>query len=462
MSTYVDRDDSSGVASGVCVTTRKAVSSQEGSCQYLGRFYRSPWMAVAILFILSLVPRVYFYVSSGPYGMVNVAKDASQYLSLASTLWSDGNYATARGELHCTVAPMYSIFLAPFVGTFGNPPREALWFQVFLSAAMPCLCYWIARRIKGDLAGWLAGLFAVAYLPPAAYASRFLTENLAIPLFLIGLLLGDSLLRRQAKGRGEWFLAFLLGVAFALQSLTRFVCLPLLLVSLAVVGLSRLCCLKSYLGVAATACLGFCVAYSPWVIRNYLAYDKVIVTRYDERVLPAKQVIGYVKYEKAETIHEARRGGTPAERLRLRQRYKSVKDYSEFSIVAYARQTWLRLEVMLGSHRLLFIPFPFAGRRFSGNPVVQWENYLWTPVMWICVLVALVWVFRKRDVRAFHAVALPFGLIGCYSLVHAIPRYQTIPYVGLTIAAGIGLSVILGPLGRKLLRARASVDKASE
>ena len=418
---------------------------------------RRPIVAMFIWFALALIPRVIFYQTSGPYGMVHVIKDARLYLTLGSKLWSEGSFATTPGEPHCVVAPLYPMFLAPFVGAFGFPPREALWVQLVLSAAMPCLCYWIGRRLHGNLAGWLAGLFAVGYLVPAAFASRFMTENLAVPLFLLSLLLGDMLLERPAR-KAQWGLAVAIGGLFALQALTRFVSIPLLAVPLLLYAIAARREPKRALVNVALACLSFVVVYSPWVIRNYAAFGEVILTRKGEANIALNAQVGYRANLETSTLGEAR----TLARKRANEYAKrgDRPPLREFDAGLYLRQSLLRLRIMLGAHPSLELPFPFAGRHFGRSRIIAWENYLWSALMFACVLAATVLALARRCLRLFHTIALPFGLIGCYSVIHAIPRYQTVPYMGLTIAAGIGLSVILAPLSQKILRTGASTETA--
>ena len=434
-----------------------ANSDEPAPCAVAGRIGRllcSPFVAATVLFLIALIPRVHFYVSSGPYGMVHVTKDSKLYLTLASTLWSHGQFAETPGEPHCVVVPAYPLFLAPFVGLFGLPPREGLYVQVILGAMLPFLCYWIARRLKGNLAGWLAGLFAAAYLPPAAFASRFLTENLAIPLFLLSFLLVDMLLERRTA-KTEWGLAIAIGGLFALQSLNRSVCLPLIAVPIGFYVLAGRKEPKRMVTNAVLACLAFVVVYSPWVIRNRAVFGEVIITSRTEKNLIRQQQAGYALNLKTSTLDEARALGK-----KLGEEYRKRGErppLPEFDAQLYVRQSLLRFGIMLGAHPSLELPFPFSGRHFGQSRIVRWENYIWTALMFACVLVAILLALAKRDLRVFHAIALPFGLIGGYSLVHAIPRYQMVPYMGLTVAAGIGLAALLAAFSRMTQRVRSAV-----
>ena len=394
---------------------------------------RRPIVAMFILFALALIPRVVFYHTSGPYGMVHIKSSQKVYLDLAATLWSSGQFSQSEnGAPHGVVGPGYPIFLAPFVGAFGYPPRESLHFQIVLGGISACLCYCLARRLSGNIAGWMAGLLAIAYVRPSVHASMFYTEALAIPLFLVGMLLIDLLLDEQAK---RWRLVFGVssGAVFALLALTRFVHFPLIAVPLLFAVAAGWRQPKRVLAVAASIVLGFCLVYSPWVVRNHLAFDEFVLLRHCDESFLRQQQEGYEILEKYGVYDRGRQVLQQQEQERARTGVS--KSLPKFDPLIYLRHTMLRLRIMLGL-------YPRPGE-FDNNPLARWWDMLWGFVTQFFALLAACWAVKRADIRVLQTVAVPYALIGCYAITHALPRYQIVPYSGLVIPAGIGMAIVL-------------------
>ena len=133
--------------------------------------------------------------------------------------------------------------------------------QAALGAAVPLLMFLLARRLglsrrTAVLAAWIGALY-----PPFVYfAGRVLSENVAIPLYLLALLLTVEWYSRRDL---RW--AVLCGAAWGISILGRPTSLPLLPVAL-VVGLlffGRRFVLQSLVVLVVAAA---CVA--PWMARN--------------------------------------------------------------------------------------------------------------------------------------------------------------------------------------------------
>lgn len=207
--------------------------------------------------------------------------------------------------------------------------------------------------------------------------------------------------------------------------------------------------------VAALALSAFVVCYAPWLIRNYLTFDRMVV-------LTSKGETAQ-RWSYYQQKYVADGSSLKAARARAKQHLDDMQAAGMLGrpvegrlSKTNARHTLDRFLIMLGAHPCLELLFPFAGCSLPVPRPILWFHYIWCPTMWLCVAISAVVSVRRLDLRVLHTIALPFTLLVLYSLVHAIPRYQTVSYLALCVPAGIGLSVILNrsyrairPVGRK-------------
>ena len=236
------------------------------------------------------------------------------------------------------------------------------------------------------------------------------------------------------------------GAAFALGALTRSISFPVILIPLFLLGI-RAFNQRKALWILSLTGLSFVTVYSPWVIRNAVSTgtptlmmnDSLAMAFRDGRPHPAERLMheGY-------SFREARRAspwpGTQEDARSTSEGWFSME---------YLRSVILRLRIMLGAHPCLELPFPFSGWHASAPTPVRQFNYLWAPIVFLGTLSTLVVAFRKRNLALLNLVALPTSLIFLYSLVHAIPRYQVVPYSGLSVPAGIACAFAVGAIWRR-------------
>jgi len=419
-----------------------------------GAWKRSRLLPLAVVFLVALLPRLSYLAFDRPQKLTT---DEERYLKIAHTLWFHGVYGENVDEPYGVVSFLYPLLLSPFVGLFGPEPTAALLCQIVLACATACITFQLADRLHGRLAGWLAGLLCAAYLPMVKHPSRFLNETLALFLVITALLLADYLVDTVRANR-RLRLALALGVAWGLAALTRTVLLPLVAVSFCLPAVQaiagtvlrrRACC--------AVLCMttSFCLVYGTWVFRNYITLGEWTVSSSAGNSLPHESARvhllekGYTLREARRHLKEARRNLSDAE-WRAKPAAQGGRPQLSFFSTRYLRDCGHRLAIMLGAHPALEIPFPFTGCNVGDSRWGKWPNYLWTLAMFVGVAVALFHAAKRRDVRLLHAWAVPFALILLHAMVHAIARYQIIPYAAWTVCAGVGWALILGAVGRVL------------
>jgi 4-amino-4-deoxy-L-arabinose transferase-like glycosyltransferase len=439
---------------------------------------------MAVIFVFALVPKVTYIALIER----DLHSDEQRYLGSAFMLWHHAEYgkfcvpsnraskgwdfeqadltavvtdpdAKQAGVHHQTDARLpvlYPLFLAPFVGVFGIPPTPALYAQAAIASATACLAYWLGRRLRGDLAGWLAGLLCASYVPMMRWPGQFMTETLSVCLMLLALLLCDLLFSARTLKTSCLF-AGVAGAAFAFLSLTRPAHFPLVLVPLVICVLLMWRHPRRAVPVVAVLIGSFVLCYSPWVIRNYVTLGKVVVlldgvgAPTDGEFHVEKLLLqGYTFREGRRLAHDWHYSG--------QAKYEPLERFS----LEFARRCWLRFRIMLGAHPCLELPFPFAGQYVPVPWPLRWLNYGWALCMWVFTLMAFLYGLKKRDIRLLHTIAVPFALLCLYALVSAITRYQTVSYTALSVPAGIGVSVIFFAVAESVKRRFSPVSPPND
>ncbi len=225
-------------------------------------------LLLALVVLLSLVPRLWLWYEQGRPGVVYPGDQDEYYrgaihILLAGSYYDDGQWLRP---------PLTSIWLAGLFAVLGVDVARALLAQCLLSAATLLLLAELARTLfDSRRAGVGAALLTGVFLPYASQSSQLMSETLFIFLMSAALLLFVA--ARQRAMSWHWLLAG--GMVWGLAALTRPVglyALPLLLLW-AMFHRSR----AVAVGPAAALLLGFVVVVAPWTVRNYLVHDHIIL-----------------------------------------------------------------------------------------------------------------------------------------------------------------------------------------
>ncbi len=231
-----------------------------------------------------------------------VRSDASGYDAAARRLISTGSYAFPVGSdlwhddvfredawptflerpANAWAMPGYPGFVAGLYRIFGAGPeryRPVRLTQALLSSLTVALCFWIARRMIGPPAGWVA-LALNALYPPNVWTTQYLLTETVFALMFTGQV---ALMVRATRSRSLFAYA-LVGVATAAAVYVRPVAAisPVGLVafegyrwlrrSLPRMAIGPLCVRFALSGLA------FGLLISPWVIRNRRLYGAFVPT----------------------------------------------------------------------------------------------------------------------------------------------------------------------------------------
>ncbi len=229
--------------------------------------------------------------------------DSVFYYLSARSLAHDLSYRDpfAWGAYTAHWPPGYPLVLSVMFRVFGTNLVAAKALNVLLSAATVVLTYLVGSRVFGRRAGLVAALLLAAAPGHIFFSAMVMTEVLFSFGFLalIGLAIWWTIDVAPASWRW-WFAAanhhqfeassfsrsqeprmLALGVAAGCLTLVRSeaVFLPVILIAFWLVVLPRW---RPYLWHAAIFGAGFVLTMTPWAVRNYAHFDKLVVLRADE------------------------------------------------------------------------------------------------------------------------------------------------------------------------------------
>ena len=146
-------------------------------------------------------------------------------------------------------------------------------FQVLLNILALWLLYLLGKRLLGERAGIIAAMIWTFYLPAYVAVLNIGGDQTATVLLLFAALSFE----RACRGHG-WKGLLLTGALFGLAGLSRSASVAFgISAGLSWLFLNGIRGIKRQLvGAAALAC-GAALAFTPWTVRNYLVFDKLVV-----------------------------------------------------------------------------------------------------------------------------------------------------------------------------------------
>jgi 4-amino-4-deoxy-L-arabinose transferase-like glycosyltransferase len=232
-------------------------------------------MAAGLVIRLAIVPFLYtewldpFVKEHWAFG--RVARSLVQGHGYGNTFADTGNSAL--------MPPVYTYCLAAVFKIFGVYTAASIWaaavFNSLLSVLTCIPVAWIAHRAFGErTARWSAWAWALS--PYGIYFSADWLWSTALVTLMLAWLFLIAMELQNRIGLREWTGFGLLG---GLAALTE----PVVLAVVPMQGLISLYRLrrsgKPWLRQASVAALALCAAMSPWIVRNYLTFDKFIPVR---------------------------------------------------------------------------------------------------------------------------------------------------------------------------------------
>lgn len=231
---------------------------------------------LSVIFLFAFVLRIIYVV----VGSQELTYDEPYYDHIASQIASGNGFTFAFSAWFTSIPnqstsvqePVYPLFLASLKVLFGlESYQSARLVQAFVGALIPIIIGILGAR----LFGWGVGILSASVLavyPPLIYFGRFLmTETLYI-FFLVATVYFSTIQVRSNPGT-----SFLGGVTIGLAGLTRSILILFTPVYLFWIFLTSVTLKKKLLATSLTF-LGICLVMIPWVWRNYLVHNALVLT----------------------------------------------------------------------------------------------------------------------------------------------------------------------------------------
>lgn len=168
--------------------------------------------------------------------------------------------------------PVYPLFLSLFIYIFGDNAKTAVILsQHFIFFLIPLLFILISKIFNKDKIGILTGYLFIGSPAYFLYSNTLEITNVFIFIFLIFLYFFLVIW----NGKHSWRHLIMLGVSAAVLFLTQVVAVPLSIILLLCLLLFKKIKLKELVAVLGIiGCL-----YTPWVVRNYVTFNKIILSK---------------------------------------------------------------------------------------------------------------------------------------------------------------------------------------
>jgi 4-amino-4-deoxy-L-arabinose transferase-like glycosyltransferase len=245
------------------------------------------WLPL-VIFLLALAARLLAVV------VVDVATDmpqtgfsrsaSSEFARLAENMLAGRgfSYFMIQGQWVPSgrMPPLYPLILAGVFMVLGKTPAAFVVVQLaqaVLGAVTAVLVYWIARRLLGPSTGLLTGLIYACGYPVLLYS---VVEVHTVSLYVLLNCLTVYLLLRLTESpeqalRPAW--AWLAGAVMALVALST--AEALIYISLLIAWLFLACPPRRALRIALPFGLAAVLVLTPWTIRNYVAFGRLVPLR---------------------------------------------------------------------------------------------------------------------------------------------------------------------------------------
>lgn len=178
--------------------------------------------------------------------------------------------------------PVYPFFISFFLKIFGdNALLGIAIFQALLSFFTPILLFKIAKLFGYEKVGIIAGFFFIFSPAYFLYPGIIEASNVFISILLLWFYLYFKIWF-SVNNRIKEFI--ILGIVSALLFLTQVVVVPLACIMILALLIFKKIDVRQFSFIVIITAL----LYSPWVIRNYVVFDKIVLSK-----TPAWQNIYY-------------------------------------------------------------------------------------------------------------------------------------------------------------------------
>ena len=218
--------------------------------------------------------------------LLTPANDPYTYNQLAINIIKYGSFTYAEGLPPISLrTPGYPLFIALIYSLFGINPIIVVFIQIFLDGTIVILIYLIAKNfLKPSLSILSSFLYAIE-----PHASIFSLSMYSDTFFVFILLLFANFFIKYLYTEQNKLLVFS-SVLLALSNLIKPSGLFTPLIILAILFLKYRGKYKLFLYKSALFIISFIITLSPWLIRNYIEFNKIFLSTSGEYNLLALNI----------------------------------------------------------------------------------------------------------------------------------------------------------------------------
>ncbi|HEU0108835.1 MAG TPA: glycosyltransferase family 39 protein [Vicinamibacteria bacterium] len=423
------------------------------------------WRAALAAAALALSVRAGLFVAaSRVHADSFMAPDSYGYDALARTLLHDARFAAApTGPPQTRRTPGFPLLIAATYAVAGEDPRAVVCVGIGISVLTVWLAAWVAGRLWGQRAAWIAGVLLALDIPSVTASRLFLTETPFAALLLAATAAAVGLL---VRGRPRAWRGLLMGTLLASAALTRPIGLLLVIpVSLWLVACGRALrwSPRSTLWLLTAFALPWMLMVGGWHVRNRVAAGALVASDGPAKFvylsrgsdILAQHDGTAVEVARAQLLQslddEVKRTGRPAERL-----------YARAALALVARHPILFLKTQVRDLPELLLGTGATGLSLAldladgpDRPRVWWWALNAGAALHLLVLYAGaacgLWRMRADEVPVRLLAVLLAGLVAYFVLLSTGPqaysrfRVPFTPLLALAAARGLDLERRLRP-----------------
>jgi len=233
-----------------------------------GKLVTKEYLFLLVLFLVASLLRILyaFYLKGNiPVG------DAAGYDLLGLNIWKYSEYAFQRGIPTALRTPVYPLFLSGLYFLFGHSYLAVRIIQSIIGGLICVVIYFIGKKTINKNVGFIAATISVFYPFFIYYTGYLLVETLFT--FLLAVAVFWLIVSVQ---KPDWRNLALSGIFTGLAALckpTAFAFLPFSVLGfLVILGIRKI---STYRNIGIFL-LFFIITLSPWVIRNYIVFQRII------------------------------------------------------------------------------------------------------------------------------------------------------------------------------------------
>ena len=240
------------------------------------RYFQKDWFVLLLVYIAAVIFRsaiVYIFSwNRGPH--------FENYMIASNIILGKGYWFGWSGDIPkqptALLPPIYTYFLVVFMKLFENPLRIIYISQSFLNALGIIPAFYFGKHlIKNRTAGIIAACLFAFFPEIAIEPSKLISEPLFIPCVVLVFYLylkWKAQFGQNRKYLNFFWLGLILGTATLIKTTGSLIILALFL-GLAIEKKHRF----KYIKAAVIMGFGFFIAISPWLIRNYIVFNKPLM-----------------------------------------------------------------------------------------------------------------------------------------------------------------------------------------